>query len=89
MLYNVLNFLLFIENFQIFGNFYPLFYSFEPFLTLLERFLLIYDVGDHFERRFDRCFDPFMSILGMMFKMAYRLGFTSNYILHDLMTVSL
>ena len=89
MLYNVLNFLLFIEIFQIFENFYPLFYSFGPFLTLLDRFLLIYNVGDPFQRRFDRCFDPFMSISDMMFKLAYRLGFTSVCILHDLMTVSL
>ena len=89
MLYNVLNFLLFIEIFQNFENFYPLFYSFGPFLTLLDRFLLIYDVGDHVEHRFDCCFDLFMSISGMMFKLAYRLGFTSICILHDLMTVSL
>ena len=89
MLYNVLNFLLFIEIFQIFENFYPLFYNFGPFLTLLDRFLLIYDVGDHFERHFDRCFDPFMPISGIMAKLAYMLGFTSIYILHDLMTISL
>ena len=88
MFYNVLNFLLFIEIFQIFENFYPLCYSFRPFLSLLDRFLLIYDVGDHFERRFDHCFDPFMPISGIMFKPAYRSGFTSICILHDLMTVS-
>ena len=89
MLYNVLNFLQFIKKNQIFENFYPRFYSFGPFLILLDRFLLIYDVGDHFERRFDHCFDPFMSILGIMFKLEYILGFTSIFILHDLMTVSL
>ena len=89
MLYNVLNFLLFIKIFQIFENFYPLFYSFGPFLILLDRFLLIYDVGDRIECRFDRCFDSFMLILGMMFKLEYRLGFTSICILHDLMTISL
>ena len=88
MLYNVLNFSLFIENFQIFENFYPRFYSFRPFLTLLDRFLLIYDVGDCFERRFDHCVDPFMPISGIMSKLAYRLGFTTICILHDLMTVS-
>ena len=82
MFYNVLNFLLFIEIFQIFENFYFLFYS-------LDRFLLIYDVGDLFERRFDHCFHSFVPISGMMFKLAYRLGFTSIFILHDLMTISL
>ena len=82
MFYNVLNFLLFIEIFQIFENFYPIFYS-------LDHFLLIYDVGDRFEHRFDRCVDPFMLILGIMSKLAYRLGFTTVCILHDLMTVSL
>ena len=89
MLYNVLNFSLFIEIFQIFSNFYPLFYSFGPFLTLLSCFLLIYDVGDRFERRFDHCVDWFVLISGIMFKLAYRLGFTSICILHDLMTISL
>ena len=89
MLYNVLNFLLFIEIFQIFENFYPLFYSFGLFLTLLDCFLLIYDVRDRFERCFDHCFDPFVPISGMMFKLAYRLYFTSICILHDLMTFSL
>ena len=70
MLYNVLNFLLFIEIF------YPLFYSFGLFLTLLDCFLLTYDVGDYFERRFNHCFDPFMPISCMMFKLKYRLYFT-------------
>ena len=79
MLYNVLNFLLFIKNFQIFEIFYPLFYSFGLFLTLLDRF----------GHRFDHCFVLFVPILGMMFKLAYRLGFTSIFILHDLMTISL
>ena len=88
MLYNVLNFLLFIEIFQFFENFYPLFYSFGPFLILLDCFLLIYVVGDRFEHRFDHCFDPFVLISGVMSKLAYRLGFTTIFILHDLMTVS-
>ena len=79
MLYNVLNFLLFIEIFQNFENFYPL-------SIVLDRFD---DVGDRFEHRFDHCFDPFVLISGMMFKLTYRLGFTSIFILHDLMTVSL
>ena len=82
MLYNVLKFLIFIKKFQNFENFYPLFYS-------LDRFLLIYDVGDRFERRFDHCVDPFVPILGIMSKLAYRLAFTTICILHDLMAVSL
>ena len=79
MLYNVLNLLLFIEFFQIY----------TPCSIVWTIFGLIYDVGNHFERRFDLCFEPFVPILGIMFKLAYRLGFTSIYILHDLMTVSL
>ena len=75
MLYNVL-------------NFYPLFYSFGPFLTLLDHFLLIYDVEDHFEHRFDHYFDPFVAILGIMSKLAYRLDVISVCILQDLMIVS-
>ena len=86
MLYNVLNCLLFIKKIQIFENFYPLFYSFGPFLTLFGPFLLVYDVGDHFEHRFDHCFDPFVPVSGMMFKLEYRLNFIP---IHDLMTISL
>ena len=88
MLYNVFNFSLFIEIFQIFENFCPLFYSFGPFFTLFDRFLLIYDVGDRFEHCFDHCFNPFVSFSGVMSKLAYRLGFTTICILHDLVTVS-
>ena len=82
MLYNVLNFLLFIKKFQILK-------IFTPFSIVLDRFLLIYDVGDRFEHRFDHCFDLFVLISGIMFKLAYRLGLTSVFILHDLMTISL
>ena len=67
MLYNVLNFFLFIEFFKFLK-------IFTPFSIVWTIFGLIYDVEDHFERRFDRCFDPFVPVTGMMFTLAYRLG---------------
>ena len=82
MFYNVLNFLVFIEIFLIFSNFYPVSCS-------LDHFDLIYDVGDLFECRFSRWIDLFVPISGIMSKLAYRLGFITICILHDLMTVSL
>ena len=77
----ILNFLLFIE---IFWNFYPrsiLFYHFGPFK-------LIWCCRSPFWVRFDRGFDPFMPTVGNMSKLAYRLGFTSSFILHNIMTIS-
>ena len=81
MFYNVLNFLLFIELFQTFENFYPLSYS-------LDCFDIIHDVGDLSECHFSRWIDPFVSISGIMSKLACRLGFITVCILHDLMIVS-
>ena len=79
MLYNVLSFLLFIEIFKIF----------TPFSIVWTVFGLIYDVGDLFEHSFSCWIDPFVPISGIMSKLAYRLGFITVCILHDLMTVSL
>ena len=85
MFYNVLNYLLFIEIFQFFSIFTP----FPIVWTVSNPFGLIYDVGDLFECRFSRWIEPFMQISGIMSKLAYRLGFITVCILHDLMTVSL
>ena len=62
---------------------------FTPFSIVWTVFGLIYDVGDLFEHRFSRWIDPFMLISGIMSKLAYRSGFITICILHDLMTVSL
>ena len=77
MFYNVLNFL--IKFLKIF----------TPFPIVWTIFGLNYDVGDLFECCFSRWIEPFMPISGIMSKLAYRLGFTTICILHDLMTVSL
>ena len=71
----------FFTIYRIILKFLPTFYSFLPFE-------LIWCCRNPFWVRFDRDFDPFMPTVGIMFKMAYRLGFTSVFILHNLMTIS-
>ena len=48
MFYNVLKYLLFIENFQKFENFYPLSLSFDIFSPFWTVFDIIHDVEDLF-----------------------------------------
>ena len=43
---------------------------------------------DLFQCRFSHWIDPYVPISGIMSKLAYRLGFTTACILHDLMTIS-
>ena len=87
--YVIFKFFTIYRNFKVFWNFLPTLYSFWSFLTILDRFGLIWWCRSPFWAPFDRGFDPFVLILGIMSKLAYRLGFTSICNLHDLMTVSL
>ena len=81
MIWEILNFLPFID---IFWNFYPLYIVFDHFGP----FELSWCCRSPFWVWFDRGFDPFMPTASIMSKLAYRLSFTYVCILHNLMTVS-
>ena len=56
-------------------KFLPTFYSFDLFLTIFGPFGLMWCSRDPFWACFDRVFDLFLPLTGIMSELAYRLGF--------------
>ena len=72
MVWKFLNFHYFIENIL---KFLPTFYSFDLFLTIFGPFGLIWCCRGPFWAHFDRVFDLFLPIIGIISELAYRLWF--------------